>query len=479
MSVTYGPAPGMQDARPWKFTTPNHGNQRLSGALATATHWSMQGGPREEGLGRQGTLRLLDWLLVPSDPRGIVLLCGYLASVAFGLVALVNPPGDPIGFAYLAVAVVGYFYIQTRGLTTFLWLLVAAAGAAAWLAGGPAGWIEFAIGLGLAVVALTPLPEQDRRRPSPAVQSSITAVTSASQNGGGRGLSLDTFDSSRKVEDSPVRSSAEPEVGGNGNGNGAAQDNADVKPTQVRSPIAIKAIGRLRLLVNERDVTARLNEQPRLEFLFSYLLARAVSGGDASVDRPALADEVAPGFPASSQRDRLRKQLYALQGTLGSQLKGLLQVNANRIRLELDGVDTDFGRLSQMCRLVSRRRSLIDDPLAEQIRNLLDDTGGGEFLSGFSELEHQVTEGRGSAPEVVEAARALIAGQRADLARALAEHYEASGHPQASIAYLRAALVSSPGRQDLARLLVAAYMRTGQTALADEARLEFDLTQEK
>jgi len=27
--------------------------------------------------------------------------------------------------------------------------------------------------------------------------------------------------------------------------------------------------------------------------------------------------------------------------------------------------------------------------------------------------------------------------------------------------------------------LVAAYMRTGQTALADEARLEFDLTQEK
>ncbi len=475
MSVTCAPVPGMQDARPWKFTTPNHGNQRLSGAVATTTHWSMQGGPREEGLGRQGTLRLLDWLLVPSDPRGIVLLCGYLASAAFGLVALVNPPGDPIGFAYVAVAVVGYFYIQTRGLTTFLWLLVAAGGAAAWLAGGPAGWIEFVIGLGLAVVALTPLPDEERSRPSPAVQTSITAVTSSSRNGGGRGLSLDTFDSSRKVEDSPVRSSAEAEVGGNG----AAQDNADVQLAQVRSPLAIKGIGRLRLLVNERDVTARLNEQPRLEFLFSYLLARAASGGDASVDRPALAEEVAPAFPASSQRDRLRKQLYALQGTLGSQLKGLLDVSPNRIRLELDGVDTDFGRLSEMCRVVTRRRSLIDDPLAEQIRNLLDDTGGGEFLSGFSELEHQVTEGRSSALEVVEAARELIAGQRADLARALAEHYEASGHPQASIAYLRAALVSCPGRQDLARLLVAAYMRTGQTALADEARLEFDLTQEK
>jgi DNA-binding SARP family transcriptional activator len=246
----------------------------------------------------------------------------------------------------------------------------------------------------------------------------------------------------------------------------------------VHMPIAIKAIGRLRLLVDGRDMTKRLNEQPRLEFLFSYLLARGASGGDPSVDRSALAEEVAPGFPASSQRDRLRKQLHALQTTLGSGLKGLLQVNANRIRLELGGVDTDFGQLSELWRLVSRRRSLIDKPLGEQIRSLLDDTAGREFLSGFSELEHHVTASRSSAAEVVEAARELISGQRADLAQALAEHYEASGHPQASIAYLRAALDGCPGRQDLARLLVAVYMRTGQTALADAARLEFDL-QEK
>jgi len=436
----------------------------------------MRGGPKEEGLRRRRTLQVLDALLVPRDPRGIVLLCGFVAS-AFGLVALLSPPGDPIGFGYLAVAVIGYFFIQTRGLTTFLWLLVAAGGAAAALAGGPAGWIEFALGLALAVVALTPLPDEFRSRPNVAVEAPTRAPTSPSSNGGGRGLSLDTFDSSRKVEDSPVRSSAKAEVGGAGNG--ASQHALDVLKPVNRIPIAIKAIGRLRLLVNDRDVTKRLNEQPRLEFLFSYLLARAASGGDPNVDRPALADEVAPGYPAPSQLDRLRKQLYALQKTLGSELKGLLQANANRVRLELGGVDTDFGRLFEICRLVSRRRSLIDNSLSEQIRGLLDETGGGEFLSGFSELEHQVTEGRSSAAEVVEAARELIASQRADLVQALAEHYEAIGRPQASIAYLRAALVGCPGRQDLARLLVAVYMRTGQTALADAARLEFDLTQEK
>jgi hypothetical protein len=453
----------VHEARPWKIAPSNHGNSRLTEDLRAITDESMRGGPKEEGLRRRRTLQVLDALLVPRDPRGIVLLCGFVASAAFGLVALLSPPGDPIGFAYLAVALVGYFFIQTRGLTTFLWLLVAGGGAAAALAGGPAGWIEFALGLALAVVALTPLPDEFRGQPKLAVDA--------------RGLALDTFDSSRKVEDSPVRTSAKAEV--DGAGNGAFQHPVDVHKPANRTPIAIKTIGRLCLLVNDRDVTKRLNEQPRLEFLFSYLLARAASGGDPNSDRPALAEEVAPGFPAASQLDRLRKQLYALQKTLGSELKGLLQVNANRIRLELGGVDTDFGRLSEMCRLLSRRHSLIDKALGEQIRSLLDDTAGGEFLSGFSELDHHVTAGRSSAAEVVDAARQLIASQRADLVQALAEHYEASGHPQASIAYLRAALVGCPGRQDLARLLVAVYMRTGQTALADAARLEFDLTQEK
>jgi hypothetical protein len=248
----------IHDARPWKFGPCNHGNQRLSRDLATTTNWSMRGGPKEEGLRRRRrTLQVLDALLVPRDPRGIVLLCGFVASGAFGLVALLSSPGDPIGFAYLAVAVVGYFYIQTRGLTTFLWLLVAAGGAAAGLAGGPAGWIEFALGLGLAVVALTPLPDELRSRPDAPTQVAI----SPSRNGGGRGLGLDTFDSSRKVEDSAVRTSTKVEVGDSGNG--AAQHTVEVPRRVIRVPIAIKAIGRLRLLVNDRDMTKRLNELPK------------------------------------------------------------------------------------------------------------------------------------------------------------------------------------------------------------------------
>jgi ParB-like chromosome segregation protein Spo0J len=76
-------------------------------------------------------------------------------------------------------------------------------------------------------------------------------------------------------------------------------------------------------------------------------------------------------------------------------------------------------------------------------------------------------------------ARELIANQRAELVRALAEYQDAIGHPEASIGHLQAALEALPARQDLARLLVVAYLKTGQTARASEVRRQFALRQEE
>ncbi|MDQ6879867.1 MAG: transposase, partial [Candidatus Dormibacteraeota bacterium] len=123
---------------------------------------------------------MLDALLVPRDPRGIVLLCGYVASTAFGLIALLSPPGDPIGWAYIGVAAIGYLFIQTRGLTTFLWLLFAAGGAAVILAGEASGWVECLLGVALAVVAVTPPPAEYREPVYPAVEAIKTARVLAS-----------------------------------------------------------------------------------------------------------------------------------------------------------------------------------------------------------------------------------------------------------------------------------------------------------
>jgi predicted Zn-dependent protease len=210
-----------------------------------------------------------------------------------------------------------------------------------------------------------------------------------------------------------------------------------------------------------------------LEFLFSYLLARQVRGVEVAADRPALADEVAPDISTASQRDRLRKQLYDLQ-TADPVFDQLLRSNRSHVSLDLDGVDLDVGRLLETSRSIRHRDFLIDTELAEQVRRQLDESRG-EFLAGFSELEHQVTRGKGTAGQVVEEARAQVAGARADLALSLAQHDVAVGRPSRAIPYLKDALSRCPERQDLARVLVAAYLQTGQTAAATQLRREYEI----
>ena len=448
-------------------------------------------GPGRGSVGCEGTLQLLGRVLVPRDPRGIVLLCGFVGCAAFGLLALLTPPGDPIGWAYLGTAVIGYLFLQTRGVSTFLWLLIAAGGVAVALAGNASGWVETGLGILLAAVALVGPPAEfrglaDDQKATPGHVD--RSLPEASSNGDSR-TDLETSrkleDSStrisRKVEDSPTGTSTNAEVSDGPNGDRLHHDHVQLDDQPNRAApvrgahVAIRAMGHLSVEAYGLDLTKRLNEQPRLEFLFSYLLARTTSGGDVGVDRAGLADEVAPGFPASAQRDRLRKQLYALRKALGSELRGLVRINSSHVRLDLEHVEFDVAMLSELSKRVSRRAALIDTEVADEIRRRLDDTAGGEFLASFSELEQQVTEGHGTALHAVEAARAEIVGWRSDLVHALAEYHQAAGRPQASIAYLNAALAQAPQREDLARLLVAAYLQTGQTARADQARREYDL----
>jgi two-component SAPR family response regulator len=213
-----------------------------------------------------------------------------------------------------------------------------------------------------------------------------------------------------------------------------------------------------------------------LKFLFSYLLARSVRERDGSIDRTAVALEMAPGLDPSTQRDRLRKTLHALRVALGSDLKRLIHVTSAQVRFDLSEADLDVHELSQLSAKLNRRHGLLDAELAEEVRTLLEATAGGEFLSGFSDLEYDVTEARGDAGRIVADDRQRIAGWRADLTASLARYLEAAGRPQSSIAYLRSALSQSPDREDLARLLLAAYLQTGQTARADEVRAEYKLS---
>jgi DNA-binding SARP family transcriptional activator len=450
-------------SRPGELTTASDGNW---GFLSNLTLSSLKGrvleGPLEGGSAwRKGPYSVLETLGVPRDPRGIVLLCGYVAACAVGLIALLTPPDDPIGWAYIALAAVGYFFIQTRGLTTFLWLLVAAGGTAIALAGGPSGWVEFGLGLALAVVALVPVPAAYRTLPiSP--EGQIKPLPSLSAKS----------DSSRFPEVSPTHTSRKTEEPGSND-----LDAVGLGPvSDVR--LELRSIGRLRVVSDHKDLAASIEDRPVLAFLFKYLLARYVLGRPPLV-RDGLGEELSPGVPQSSQRKRLRRQLYDLQKDIASPIAVLIHASRTHVWLELDDADFDVAQLRDLANQIRQRGSMIDAELAVAVQGILDETEAQEFLPGFEELENKVNGGRGTAGQLVAEARELIANQRAELVRALAEYQEAIGHPEASIGYLQAALNALPARQDLARLLVVAYLKTGQTARASEVRRQFALRQEE
>src|SRR4029077_4630730 len=324
------------DGARWKFTRWRNGNWGYAPRDSRVTPVAMREGPREEGLGsRGGTLRVLEILLIPTDARGIVLLCGFVAAAAFGVIALLTPPGDPIGWVYFAVAVLGYFFIQTRGLTTFLWLLVAAAGVAVATAGNPSGWVEFGLGIALAAVALAPLPPAYRSQPTngqpETVEPAVPPMLQSEANG----------HNSAFLEDPPTRTSGKVEEP---DANPASAAAGAVTPNK---RLMIRTIGQLHLTAGNGDLARGLEDAPVLSFLFKYLLARAVLGGRPA--RIALGDELSPGVTEGSQKERLRKQLYDLQNDIAPQVAALVRTNRTHVWLDLDSADSDIASFRDLC----------------------------------------------------------------------------------------------------------------------------------
>lgn len=421
---------------------PAHGFSGCYWRPSGATPLTMREAPDAGGLDQRGkSLRILELLLVPTDVRGIILLCGFIAAALFGLFAILTPPGDPIGWAYIGLAVAGYFFIQTRIFTTAVWLLVAAGGIAVALSGNASGWLEAMVAAGLAIVSLTPPPAENQPQPLGANHSSAKAEVSPTRT-------------SANAEVSPVPAAT----------NGAAAAAA--------TGITVRCLGRLRIEVDGREVN-RFQREPRLEFLVSYLIVRQLASGRSAGDRAAIADEVAAGISLSSQKDRLRKQINELRAT-DAVFKQIIRADRSQVWIDLDHLDLDVTRLLARAQALPARSALIDGKQAEALQALIANTRG-EFFAGFSDLEQDVTEGRGTAGQLVDQVRHQIAGARAEIALALAEYFAALDQSDRAIPYLVEARRDCPDRQDVAKALVVAYLRTGQTVAATQVRHDADL----
>lgn len=317
---------------------------------------------------------LLDTFL-PRDPRGITLGCGFAGLAALGLVGAIN--GDSLGYAYLAGAFGGGFFLQTRLLPTFLWLLLAGGGVWAVTAGSPAAWVQVGLGLGLAAVAMLPPTEW----PGP---SDLPVPVEVQPN-----LSR----TSRFLEESP-----------------RAAD---------QSGIVIRTMGRLEVLVDGQDLAPTLLDKRILGYLWCSLLAAAVSTPDGAIDRAKLAGELLPGPNRRSQLERLRRQLWDLQHDLPQPLGAMVTADRNQIRLDLTGVDCDLITLRRLVDQIASGDPTIAPAVAD-VEVALDAAGSGRFLPEFEDLARSAHQSRASAMQVVSEARAWVLQAQISLAQFLA-----------------------------------------------------------
>jgi hypothetical protein len=338
--------PEIHELRGWKSLRPDHGNRRCTPPSDRDTSvLGKEGGPREEGSGlRPVSPLMLDVLLVPRDARGIVLLCGFVMAAALGIGALLV--GDPIAYALLAAAAIGYLFLQTRILPALIFLAVAVYGAAGGLAGAPVDWVECGVAVLLTLVALFPVPAVYRDESGEAPRDPRTTLAPASIASNGETSAL--------LEVSPARTSAFLE-------DSVAANNG------LKHRLVIQSIGRLRLLLGTRDLATDLEAKPVLAFMWKYLLARAASRA-AHVSREAFGDELSPGMSKATQRERLRKQLYDLQNDVEPSVAAVVRTNRSDVWLDLEDTDFDIAALRQLGERIRQRGFLIDAQLAAACR---------------------------------------------------------------------------------------------------------------
>ncbi len=382
-----------------------------------------------------------DRLGLPADLSGWILVAGSAGAVLLGLGLLLV--GDPFGLLYLAAGVAAYLFLHARLFLVLVWSAVALGALAGAILGGRlSALIVVLAASGLALVAAR------QRTSQPAMVSEGSALA-----GGG----------DPKVEG--------PEEPGSPLGPLAKSPEVESRATVVRS------IGRLQLIQAGEDLSGALLQRPTLAFLWSFLLARSVLT-DQPLLRNSLADELSPGLPAQIQTKRLRDQIYNLQHDLSPVIGGLIESDRKQVRLCLNGADFDAFRLRGMSQSMGREGELLDQSIAEEADKLLQELANGEFLPGFEELENAVTEGRGAASQIVRDARLQVAGWRAAVACAVADHRLARRQPELALRVLEPALADAPEREEVGRRLIATYLQTGQTARAEQLRRQLGTREE-
>jgi len=202
-----------------------------------------------------------------------------------------------------------------------------------------------------------------------------------------------------------------------------------------------------------------------------YTLSRGLRNPKDAISRTALADEVFPNLDPKQQRTRVRQRLSDMQSSLPPAISGCVVSDGERVRFELHACTVDVVRLRDWATAIATS-TMVDQDQLNNLEQLADAIGDGNFLPEWEALEAKVTAGQSSASTVVETVRADVDRWRAAVLIAIADAHAARGRAATAIPYLERVHRTHPNNEVAAKKLIAAYLETGQSERARELQEE-------
>ena len=223
---------------------------------------------------------------------------------------------------------------------------------------------------------------------------------------------------------------------------------------------SIKCFGGLAIHDHGEDLTPRLLARRVVAFIWVYLLALEIRNPGARTTRGALADEVFPGLPSQTQRERMRDRLRDIRSNLPESLANCIVQGTDGVGFDPTGWAIDAVQLRDL--------PLTASPLSPDVQDGLERRWTGTLLQEWEDLE-RVTEGRGASHELIGDLRLEMEGSIVDALLTAVNQLLRLSDANAAVRLAERASALRPDREDARNSLARAYAQAGRHDAAAEA----------
>ena len=228
----------------------------------------------------------------------------------------------------------------------------------------------------------------------------------------------------------------------------------------------IRCFNGLAITDHGEDLTPTLLARRVVAFIWVYLLALEIQRPGSRTTRAALADEVFPGLPSQTQRERLRDRLRDIRAGLPESLANCIIQGNDAVGFDPTGWAIDALELRDL----AAANSVVQVAAQPGTAADLEHRWPGTLLMEWEDLE-RVTEGRGSSHEMIDQLRLDMERSLADALQAAVKHLLTIGDAPTAVRLAERAIALRPDREDLRQSLARAYAQAGRHGAAADAQV--------